>query len=159
MDVLRLLIRWEEGGVNYPRDGVMCSKAETAQPSSLGRQALILTSVRYLGSPLCSEMHLGSSFPFISGKEHRDHELRIVGGPWSQKMPHPAQFRKQDQPSQPKPPFRGRIEPSQLGSGFFPLPSEFASKAVGLMRVASGPFGPFGPFEVGSSWQASSGSG
>lgn len=140
-------------GVKYPRQGVMCSKAETALPGRVPQEDRHESSVRYLESQLFSEIHLGSSFPFISGKEHSGHELRIVGETWSQlpedAPPSPSGLNPKSKTSPLKPSHASGAwhGASLLHSVFFHLPSGFTSEAERLMRVASRPFASFGPFE------------
>lgn len=145
-------MRWQERGVKQARLGVMCSEAEMALPGPVPQEDCHRASARYLESQLFSEMHLGSSFPFISGKEHHDQELRIAGGTWSQQPEDGAPYSAGPNPRRkisllnPSHASGSRHKASPLGSVFFCLPSGFTSEAVRLMRVASRPSESFGPF-------------
>lgn len=91
------------------RRGVMCSKAKTALAGWVPEEDSHGSSVRYLGSQCISEMHLVSSFPFISGRDHHEHEQRAVVelGASCQRISTPAGVQPKKTCSQPKPCSRG----------------------------------------------------
>lgn len=140
------------------RRGVMCSKAETALAGSVPEEDSHASSVRHLGSQRISEMHLVSSFPFISGRDHHEHERRAVVelGTSCQRISTPSGVQPKKTSSQPKPGFRGWawsvltwLSFLLFQDFFFCNPSGFTSEALRLMTVAFLPFGSFGFFEGG----------